>query len=194
MYLEEGDVRRLVVKLREQFDGAELVADVANRRVVQLASGRLGRGKFRRQFGLSEAVWFHSGLSHPREMGGVGRGHYLPRRLELLRRGRTTTRLDAPLRALEATRPRAVRGPLPAWLSGDRQREQEPCVHLTPVHGVVHGSALTADPRVPGRRVTRFGSWQAFHRTGPTPLACQSGSLKLASFAAVRPRPRRARE
>ena len=56
MYLEEGDVRRLVVKLREQFDGAELVADVANRRVVQLASGRLGRGKFRRQFGLSEAV------------------------------------------------------------------------------------------------------------------------------------------
>ena len=68
MYLEEGDVRRLVVKLREQFDGAELVADVANRRVVQLASGRLDRGKFRRQFGLSEAVWFHSGLSHPREM------------------------------------------------------------------------------------------------------------------------------
>jgi O-methyltransferase involved in polyketide biosynthesis len=34
MYLEESDVRRLVVKLREQFDGADLVAEVANRRVV----------------------------------------------------------------------------------------------------------------------------------------------------------------
>lgn len=68
MYLAPEAVRSLVCALARQFGGAELVAEVSNQRVVQLASGWLGRGKLRRQFGLSHDVWFRSGLTHPREM------------------------------------------------------------------------------------------------------------------------------
>lgn len=74
MYLEEADVRALVVRLRERFPGAELLAEVSNRRVAEMSAGTFGRGKLRRQFGLSEDVWFRSGLSHPKEMEGWAEG------------------------------------------------------------------------------------------------------------------------
>lgn len=68
MYLEPDDVRRLVVALRERFPGSELVAEFALADVVRLSAGRLGRGKLRRRFGLSEDVWFRSGLADAREV------------------------------------------------------------------------------------------------------------------------------
>lgn len=68
MYLPEDGVRALVLKVLDRFPGAELVAEVAHRRIVRKMQGRLGRGKFRRQFGLSEDVVYRSGLASSREM------------------------------------------------------------------------------------------------------------------------------
>jgi O-methyltransferase involved in polyketide biosynthesis len=66
-YLPEDGTRDLVTELHRRFSGAELIAEFASRKVVRLMSGRLGRGKLRRRFGLSDDVWFRSGLSDPRE-------------------------------------------------------------------------------------------------------------------------------
>lgn len=66
-YLPEDGIRDLVTGLHRRFSGAGLVAEFASRKVVRLMSGRLGRGKLRRRFGLSDDVWFRSGLSDPRE-------------------------------------------------------------------------------------------------------------------------------
>lgn len=68
MYLEAASVRRLVARLRERFPGAELAAEFADAGLVRLNQTRLGRGKMRRQFGLSEDVWFASGLADAREI------------------------------------------------------------------------------------------------------------------------------
>ncbi len=68
MYLEEDEVRRLVTALLDRHPGSELVAEVAHRRIVEISQGRLGRGKFRRQFGLSENVVYHFGLRDSRDM------------------------------------------------------------------------------------------------------------------------------
>ena len=66
-YLPEDGPRDLVTELLRRFPGAELVAEFASQKVVRLMSGRFGRGKLRRRFGLSDDVWFRSGLSDPRE-------------------------------------------------------------------------------------------------------------------------------
>jgi O-methyltransferase involved in polyketide biosynthesis len=66
-YLPEDGIRDLVTELHRRFPGAELVAEFASRKVARLMSGRLGRGKLRRRFGLSDDVWFHSGLADPHE-------------------------------------------------------------------------------------------------------------------------------
>ncbi len=66
-YLPEDGIRDLFTELRRRFPGAELLAEFASQKVVRLMSGRLGRGKLRRRFGLSADVWFQSGLSEARE-------------------------------------------------------------------------------------------------------------------------------
>jgi O-methyltransferase involved in polyketide biosynthesis len=68
MYLPPEGVRALVVALCERFPGAELVAEVAHSRVVRLMRGRLGRGKFRRQFGISGDVSYQFGLQDSHDM------------------------------------------------------------------------------------------------------------------------------
>jgi O-methyltransferase involved in polyketide biosynthesis len=68
MYLPPDGVRSLVTKLCDRYPGAELVAEVANRRIVRMMQGRLGRGKFRRQFGVSENVVYQFGLDNSREI------------------------------------------------------------------------------------------------------------------------------
>ena len=68
MYLDKESVRRIVCALADRFPGAELLAEVASNRRARISSGRLGRGTLRRRFGLAEDVWFHSGLSTPREI------------------------------------------------------------------------------------------------------------------------------
>jgi O-methyltransferase involved in polyketide biosynthesis len=66
-YLPEDGVKDLVRELHGRFPSAELVAEFASRKVARLMSGRLGKGKLRRRFGLSDNVWFRSGLTDPRE-------------------------------------------------------------------------------------------------------------------------------
>lgn len=68
MYLPTDGVRALVIKLAETRPGAELVAEVANRRLVRMMQGRLFRGKFRREFGLSADVVYQFGLDKSRDM------------------------------------------------------------------------------------------------------------------------------
>ena len=68
MYLPPDGVRSLVTKLAERCPGAQLVAEVANSRIVRMMQGRLARGKFRRQFGLSQNVVYQFGVADSREM------------------------------------------------------------------------------------------------------------------------------
>jgi O-methyltransferase involved in polyketide biosynthesis len=68
MYLPPEGVRSLVMTLCARFPGAELVAEVANRRIVRMMQSRLGRGKFRREFGLSGDVVYQFGIENSREM------------------------------------------------------------------------------------------------------------------------------
>ena len=60
--------------LHDRFPGAELVAEVAHSRIVRMMRGRLGRGKFRRQFGISGDVVYQFGLhdSHDIEAWAPG--------------------------------------------------------------------------------------------------------------------------
>lgn len=68
MYLPPEGVRGLVLALRERFPGAELVAEVANTRIVRMMRTPMGRSKFRRQFNLSENVTYQFGLTDSREI------------------------------------------------------------------------------------------------------------------------------
>lgn len=68
MYLPADAVRSLVTKLAETYPGAELIAEVANSTIVRSMQSRWGRGKFKRQFGLSENVVYGFGLDDSRDM------------------------------------------------------------------------------------------------------------------------------
>jgi O-methyltransferase involved in polyketide biosynthesis len=68
MYLPAEGVRSLVTALHARFPGAELVAEVAHTWVVRLMRGRLGRGKFRREFGTSGDVTYQCGLQDSHDM------------------------------------------------------------------------------------------------------------------------------
>ncbi len=68
MYLPAEHVKALVIRLAEHFPGSELVAEVASSRIVRMMQGRFGRGKFRRQFGLSADVVYQFGLTDSRDL------------------------------------------------------------------------------------------------------------------------------
>ncbi len=70
MYLPPDGVRTLVTTLATRHPGAELVAEVANSRIVRMMQGRLGRGKLRREFGVSADVVYQFGLVDSREIEG----------------------------------------------------------------------------------------------------------------------------
>jgi O-methyltransferase involved in polyketide biosynthesis len=68
MYLPPAGVRSLVTTLHARFPGAELVAEVAGRRIVRMMHSPLGRGKFRRRFGLTEDVVYQFGIDDSRAL------------------------------------------------------------------------------------------------------------------------------
>lgn len=68
MYLPPEGVRAVVTALQDRFPGAELVAEVAHSRIVRIMRGRLGRGKFHRQFGISGDVVYQFGLQDSHDM------------------------------------------------------------------------------------------------------------------------------
>jgi len=67
MYLPPEGVRALVNTLAARFPGSELVAEVASARAVKMLASPMGRGKFRRQFSLSENVVYSFGMDDSRE-------------------------------------------------------------------------------------------------------------------------------
>jgi O-methyltransferase involved in polyketide biosynthesis len=73
-YLPSDGVRALVTTLNARYPGAELVAEIAHRRIVRTSQSRLGRGKFRRQFGVSGDIVYQFGLEDSREMEGWAPG------------------------------------------------------------------------------------------------------------------------
>lgn len=68
MYLPAEGVHRLVTELCRRFPGSELVAEFASSRSVRLLNSPVGRGKFRRQFGLSGNVSYTFGIDDSREL------------------------------------------------------------------------------------------------------------------------------
>ena len=74
MYLQPEDVHALVVTLRERFPGSELVAEIASSQAVRMLDSWFGRGKFKRQFGLSENVVYSFGMDTSRDMEGWAPG------------------------------------------------------------------------------------------------------------------------
>lgn len=68
MYLPAAGVQALVRALYQRFPGSELVAEVVNNRVVKMMQSCLGRGKFRREFGLSADVVYQCGLDASRDL------------------------------------------------------------------------------------------------------------------------------
>ena len=74
MYLPPEGVRALVTTLSTRFPGCELVAEVAGAQIVRMSNSPLGRGKFKRQFGLSENVVFQFGVEDSFEFESWGPG------------------------------------------------------------------------------------------------------------------------
>ena len=68
MYLPPEGVRALVTTLSERFPGAELIAEIASTQAVRMLNSPFGRGKYKRQFSLSENVVYTFGMDTPRDM------------------------------------------------------------------------------------------------------------------------------
>ena len=68
MYLPPAGVRSLVMALHARYPGAELVAEVVSCRIVRIMQSRLGRGNFRRRFGLTEDVVYQFGIGDSRAL------------------------------------------------------------------------------------------------------------------------------
>ena len=77
MYLPPEGVRSLVTTLAERFGGSELVAEVASNRAVRMLSSPWGRGKYRRQFSLSENVFYSFGIDDGHEFESWAPGNEL---------------------------------------------------------------------------------------------------------------------
>lgn len=74
MYLNQEDVRALVLNLRKRFPGSELVCEVANSKWLREPYKRLMNYKMKKQLHFRKDVTYYSGLSHTREMEEWGPG------------------------------------------------------------------------------------------------------------------------
>lgn len=68
MYLGAEDVKSLVLKLREEFPGSELVCEVFNSLWLKGLLGRITEFKMRHEVHLGKDAVFRSGIRHSREM------------------------------------------------------------------------------------------------------------------------------
>ena len=115
MYLPPDGVRTLVTTLAKRRPGAELVAEVANSRIVRTMQGRFGRGKFRREFGLSADVVYQFGLANSREIEEWAPELDLPGRLDVLRRRRSQVGHGSLVRRMVLGPLGAMDGTLSPW-------------------------------------------------------------------------------
>ncbi|MBI5494324.1 MAG: class I SAM-dependent methyltransferase [Deltaproteobacteria bacterium] len=74
MYLEEEAVKGLVLKLRDEFPGSELVFEITNRYWVKKMKSAWMRWKFSRQLGIGEEAMFRFGIDGYREIEKWGTG------------------------------------------------------------------------------------------------------------------------
>jgi len=62
MYLQEDQVRSLLLKLLETFPGSELVAEVTSSFIIRLLHSFIGRGSLQRKIGFAKDVTFTFGV------------------------------------------------------------------------------------------------------------------------------------
>ena len=74
MYLDQDDVRALVLELRKRFPGSELVCEVVNSGWLRGPYKRFLNYKMRKQLHFGKDVTYRSGLSSSREMEEWGSG------------------------------------------------------------------------------------------------------------------------
>jgi methyltransferase (TIGR00027 family) len=74
MYLNQEDVKALVLKLQKQFPGSELVCEVVNDRWLKKSMKVYLNFKMRRQLYLGKDATFKSGLKNSEEMENWGNG------------------------------------------------------------------------------------------------------------------------
>jgi methyltransferase (TIGR00027 family) len=74
MYLPEGEVKRLILALRDSFPGSEMVCEVTHRQWVKGVWGKLAALKMQKRTKIGQAARFHFGLSRPDEMEDWGEG------------------------------------------------------------------------------------------------------------------------
>jgi len=67
MYLNEDDVKNLVLNLQRNFPGCELACEVANTFVIKILKRKIWRKKFQRDFHLGKDAIFHFGISDSKD-------------------------------------------------------------------------------------------------------------------------------
>jgi O-methyltransferase involved in polyketide biosynthesis len=74
MYLEENDVKALVLELLKRFPGSELVCELTNRKFVEGFWGRLTAAKLKSRLKMGRDARFRFGVADPRELENWAEG------------------------------------------------------------------------------------------------------------------------
>jgi O-methyltransferase involved in polyketide biosynthesis len=74
MYLEEQEVKKLIIQLQNTFPGCELACEVANTFIVKVLKRKLWRKKFQRDFHLGKDASFYFGISKSEDIEQWGPG------------------------------------------------------------------------------------------------------------------------
>jgi O-methyltransferase involved in polyketide biosynthesis len=74
MYLPEKEVKRLVLELKRQFPGSEMVCELTNRRWVDGFWGKMAAYKMQKRTKMGADAGFQFGVNNARELEGWGNG------------------------------------------------------------------------------------------------------------------------
>ena len=67
MYLQEKDVKNLVINLQKSFPGCYLVCEVVNSFLVKILKRKMWRKKFQRDYGFGEDTSFYFGIKNSKD-------------------------------------------------------------------------------------------------------------------------------
>ena len=67
MYLQEQDVKNLLIKMQKSFPGCHLACEVVNSYIVKVLKRKIWRKKFQRDFGFGEDTSFYFGIKDSKE-------------------------------------------------------------------------------------------------------------------------------
>jgi O-methyltransferase involved in polyketide biosynthesis len=67
MYLQENDVKNLILQLQYTFPGCELACEVVNSFIVKILKRKIWRHKFQQDFSLGKDASFYFGINDSRD-------------------------------------------------------------------------------------------------------------------------------